>query len=466
VRATFGEPQRLDLSNYWIYEWTTERKFVIVPVTPTGFPVGAPVAGNRYRMLVEVGPDGRVGRVDCTAREEPDEGSHPLECETPTNRVRSKAVPLFAYRLNAMPQLEEASFKHPEGSGAPTTMVLSPDGRRLAATDAKNRLWVVETESGEVIHRHDGVPIKFFAVAPPGQVKAVFSLDGEQLVISQQKVGAKVLGWTSDGTSEIVIELEDDDMRQVAAGAGDGEFFAFAKTGILTLGADGTRSPAIEPAARLDFDVRGPDLVEPSTGGPADLVAVRFGQTWWTGGRTSVFTNNGRGVAIIDLRNDYARIARQGYQFSPDGAWLAHNTGRHLEIWPSAGLLGIVDGSRAAASVAPAWVALMPFTHRKDEEMAGHLPIAFRDDGGIVAAASQVAIHLWRMADGEPVALVGALTTTYHGPSGEYSVEQATPGAWPTLKVLTLAVSPENRLTAVFADPSFNIFVGGWQIEH
>ena len=463
VRATFGAPQRLDMPTYWIYEWTTERKFVIAPVFPSGMPAGATVAGNRYRMLVEVDPEGRVERVECTARAAPEDGAPPLGCETPIEPLRAKAAPLFAYQLNGKPEFDDARFYQTELSGASTPMVLSPDGRLLAATDAKNRLWVIDTESGSIVHRHDGVPVKFFSLAPPGQVKAVFSSNGDRLVISQQKIGAKILGRSANGGFETVIELADDDLRQVADSGRTGEIIAFGELGLVTLQTDGSRSAAIDPVARLDFDVQGVKLIE-SSEGPADLVAVRFGQTWWTGGRTAVLSAAGLGVALLDLRNDYARVGKQGFQFSPDGVWLAHDTGRHLEIWPSAGLLGIVDGGLASENVAPRWVALMPFTHRKDEEMSGHLPIAFRDDGKLVAAASQVAIHVWRMDDGEPVALVGALTNRYHHPSREYFIEQAAPDAWPTLRVLALAISQENHLTAVFADPYFNIFVGAWQI--
>ena len=282
-------------------------------------------------------------------------------------------------------------------------------------------------------------------------------------MISQQKIGAKIMDRSAEGGFEPVIELPDDDLRQVDDSGRTGEIIAFGEHGLVILQTDGSRSAAIDPVARLDFDVHGPEIIE-SPGGPTDLMAVRFGPTWWTGGRTAVFSTDGRGLALLDLRNDYARVGKQGYRFSPDGVWLAHNTGRHLEIWPSAGLLDIVDSGLAADDVVPLWVALMPFTHRKDEEVNGHFPVAFRDDGRLVAAASQVAIHVWRTDDGEQVALIGALTNHYHHPSGEYFIEQAAPDAWPTLRVLALAISQENRLTAVFADPYFNIYVGIWQI--
>ncbi len=94
-------------------------------------------------------------------------------------------------------------------------MVLSRDGRLLAATDVKNRLWVVDTESGTIVHRHDGEPIKFFSLAPPGQVKAVLSSNGDRLVISQQKIGAKIMNRSAEGGFEPVIELTDDDLRHL-----------------------------------------------------------------------------------------------------------------------------------------------------------------------------------------------------------------------------------------------------------
>ncbi len=464
VRQTFGEPQRLDVSTYWVYEWTTDRKFVVVPVMPMGMPVGAAVAGNQYRMLVQVGPEGRIGHVACTAREAPEDGVPSLECETPIEPLRANARKLFTYQLDRNPELVKIKFFQSQATGASTAMVLSPTGRLLAATDSKNRLWVVDTESGEIVYRHVGEPIKFYSMSPTGQVNAGFSLDGERLFVSQRKVGAEILDRNSDGTFEAIIELGDDDLRQIAVGGEVDTIVALGELGVVTLQPDGDRSTAVEPLARLDFDVHGPEQVEPRVG-LADLVAVRLGQSWWTGGRTAVFRADGRGIAILDLRNNYARVGKQGYRFSLDGRWLAHNTGRHFEIWPSAELLGIVEGRTAADAAVPSWVALMPFTNRKDEEVNGHMPIAFRDDGGLVAAASRVAIHVWRVDDGEPVALIGALAWRFHQPSGEYSIEQASPDDWAVLRVLALALAPDNRLTAVLADSSFNVFVGAWQIE-
>lgn len=50
-------------------------------------------------------------------------------------------------------------------------------------------------------------------------------------------------------------------------------------------------------------------------------------------------------------------------------------------------------------------------------------------------------------------------------PSGEYSIGEATADSWGVLRVIALALAPDSRLTAVFADSNFNIYVGAWQIE-
>jgi hypothetical protein len=464
VREVFGEPQRLDVPSNWLYEWTTERKFVIVPIMPTGMPAGAAVAGNRYRMLVEIGRNGKVSRVTCTVREAPGEGSPALECELPTESIRSRARPLFSYRLDSRPGFEKTRFNQTEGTGAATAMVLSPDGRHLAATDAKNGVWIVNTESGDVVHHHHGEPITFFSVAPPGPVTAAFDRKGERLLIAQRKIGATILSRNPTGVFETVLELGDHDLHQ-AVFAGDTDMIvAFADLGIVTIQPDGERSSAAKPVARIDFTVHGPDRIQPafaSTG----LIPVRLGQTWWNSGRTAVFAANGSGAALLDLRNDYARVGKQGYRFSNDGRWFAHNTGRHLEIWPSADILGVAEGTIAADAVAPSWVALMPFTHRKDDEVKGPMPITFRDDGGLVAAASQVAIHVWRTDGGQPVALIGAATERYPLVDGEDSIQNARADSWNVLRVLALALAPDNRLTAVLADSSFDITVAAWQIE-
>lgn len=464
VRQTFGEPQRLDVSSNWLYEWTTDRKFVVVPLMPTGMPAGAAVAGNRYRMLVEIDSEGRVARVACTSREPPADDVPRLECETAIAPLRDRARALFTYRVDDNPVFEGVSFNQSGGTGASTPMVLNADGRLLATTDSKNRLWVLDTQTGEVVHRHDGEPIKFFSMAPAGQVKAAFAQNGERLVIAQQKVGAEILVRNADGSFEKTADISDIDLRQVAVGGDDDSMLTFGEIGVSILQADGLRTNPIEPAARLDFHVGGPEHVE-TPADTGDLIPVRLGQSWWTGGRTAVFTADGRGITVLDLRNDFARLGKQGYGFSPDGRWLAHNTGRHLELWPSADLFGVIEGRLSPAAVMPSWVALMPFTNRKDEETTGHMPIAFRSDGKLVAAASRVAIHVWRADDGEPVALIGALSYQYQNPSGDYAIALAAPDDWLALQVLALTISPDNRLTAVFADSRFDVYVGAWQIE-
>jgi len=465
VRQAFGEPQRLDTPTHWVYEWSTDRKFVIVPVTPMGMPVGAPVVGNRYRMLVEFGLDGRVVRVECTARDVPDDAQTRLDCETPVEPLRAGARALFGYRLDGRPGFEDIAFSQTEGGGASTSIVLSSDGRLLAATDGKNRLWIIDTESGKAIHRHDGEPIRFFSLAPPGQVKAAFSNDGVRLIVTQRKIGTTRLERRPDGDFEPIEDFGRTDLQQVVFGGDADVILAIGEGGVVTLRPQRSGSTPIDRMARLDFEVNGPGQVEPALRSDG-LIAVRLGQTWWTGGRTAVFTPEGRGVAVLDLRNDYARVGKQGYGFSMDGTLFAHNTGRHLELWSSAELLAVAEGTSAAAAASPAWVALMPYTNRKDEEETSHMPVAFRPDGRFVAAASRAAIHVWRAGDGAPVAIVGALKEVPDPTTGESSIGLAdADDSYGVLRVLAIALADDNRLTVVFADSRLEILIGAWQIE-
>lgn len=465
VRKTFGAPQRLDTPTYWVYEWSTDRKFVIVPVTPMGVPVGVPVVGNRYRMLVEFGLDERVVRVECTAREVPDDAQIRLDCETPVEPLRAGARALFGYRLDGRSGFEDIAFSQTEGGGASTAMVLSSDGRLLAATDGKNRLWIIDTESGEAIHRHDGEPIRFFSLAPPGQVRAAFSYDGVRLVVTQRKIGTTLLERRPDGDFEPIEDFGRIDLQQVVFGGDTDLILAIGEGGVVTLQPQGDWSTPIDRMARLDFEVTGPEQVEPALLSD-DLIPIRLGQTWWTGGRTAVFRPEGRGAAVLDLRNDYARVGKQGYVFSADGAFFAHNTGRHFELWSSADLLAAAAGTVAGGAVFPSWVALMPYTNQTDEEETSHMPVSFRPDGRLVAAGSRAAIHVWRAGDGSPVAIIGALKEVPDPNTGDSSIHQAAADdSYGVLRVLAIALADDNRLTAVFADSRFEIFIGAWQIE-
>jgi hypothetical protein len=94
------------------------------------------------------------------------------------------------------------------------------------------------------------------------------------------------------------------------------------------------------------------------------------------------------------------------------------------------------------------------------------MPVAFRPDGRLVAAASRAAIHIWRTDDGAPVAVVGALKQVSDQSTGGSSIGQAVADdSYEVLRVLAIALADDNRLTVVFADSRLRILIGAWQIE-
>jgi hypothetical protein len=67
----------LDSGRFLIYEWTTDRGFLIVPAYPTGLPVGGVIAKYRFRMGIVLDEAQRVASITCSV-----EGAERRQLET------------------------------------------------------------------------------------------------------------------------------------------------------------------------------------------------------------------------------------------------------------------------------------------------------------------------------------------------------------------------------------------------
>jgi WD40 repeat protein len=458
VRQTLGAPNRLDVPNYLFYEWAVDRRFVIVPTMPTGIPAGILTDGSTYRLLIGMDRRGTVTTVRCSATELTDHEIAALPCAAQVGNLRTGVRRLFEYDIRQIAGLEDASFSHGGGNGATADQVLSPDGRLLAATDVLNRVWIIDLDQGAVVSRFDGEPFRFFAWTPPGEARAAFSADSRHMAVAQHHAHYTILDRQGEAFVP-VSELKTGDV-DVAQYAIDGSgVLGHSGGGVVRLVPTIAGKKETISSADLRFSAHGPVSVEPVA--PADLMMASLKHSLLRPGLKALFGPEGRGLAVFDPRNAHVRNAGHGFAFSPDGQWLVRNSCRTLELWPSGGLVDLITGRRAVGTLSPSSVLLMPIAHDSTDERDGcYAPIAFRPDGKFVAAASNAVIHIWRLSDGEQVAVIGPLPLGF---TIRPSEEPAGPDT-SALSVQALAFGPDNRLTAIMSDYRHSVFAVAWQL--
>lgn len=461
VRHALKTPQLLDTPNYSLYEWDVDRRFVIVPSLPLGLPVGGVTDKGTYRMLVAFDVDGRVSEVVCSATEQRAKVLEALDCNVDVAAARTNVRRLAAFELTTIPGLEEIHFSWSGGTGATTHMALSPDGRFLAVADNRNQVWVVDVEQQRVSDRISGVSSGFFSLSPAGPPRVAFSDDGRLLAFVQRNAPSELRQWRQD---RFIPNGGLSDNRSLAVAQ-------FARNGLGFAGLDDdgfswfspgearvSRAPAV---GRAKFLSGGPAVLDPVP--RSELQVAKVESKLFRPARWLAFGEDGRGIAVLDPRNDYALSEGETLVFSPDGGWLARNTCRQLELWSSPVLAKELDSPQADGSLSPGFVGFMPFTHTTREESSDcHGPVAFRPDGRYVAASSRVAVHVWSLDDVRPIAVIGPLPLGFPRWT---QVEPAAPNAPSPLQVKTVSFNADNRITAVFFNYNYDIVVATWQVQ-
>ena len=441
VRRVFGEPQVLDSGRFLIYEWTTDRGFLIVPAYPTGLPVGGVIAKYRFRMGIVLDEAQRVASITCSV-----EGAERRQLETTGCLVQetlsAKAKLAKWVDLSLIDGLAGIRFWRVEATGSNTDMVLSPDGTVLAATDTENHTWLVDLERFSVMNRHDNTEPKFWSLKGVPPPRSTFSADGQHLFISQ---GENSVLFVRDGDQfRPVRQLVGHDLRAarltccpariVGLGAGQVSEFSF----------DGVMLGHMKGEGRVRFGVAGAAVSEAVPPGTPKVVALSTATL--VPSPRAVFGEHDIGNAVLDTRNDSARQrAFASFEFSPGGRWLARNSCRHVEIWESRVLAAILSNKDAPVS-SPAKALMMPLPSETTDEFECHGPVMFRPDGQKVAAASTRAIYVWDIDAGSPEVLID-VQTLGHG-----------------LHVVAIGFSNRDRLTAVVSDYRGTIFIGRWQV--
>ena len=441
VRRVFGEPQVLDSGRYLLYDWTTDRAFVIFPLYPSGLPGATVIAGQRFRMRVVMDDAQRVSSIECSVDKLDSRQLNELGC-LDTAEMRALAGHGEWRELADIAELADVRFWHPEGAGTNTNMVLSPDGSVLAATDVKNRTWIIDLESFTLIGRSENIRPSFWSLKGVPEPRAAFTADARQLVITQGEV-TSLLSRQGDQFM-LEAQLNGHDLKVAR--------FVCCPKGLMGLGSDGaflitlggeTRG-SVNEEGRLGFSVSGAAVTRQSPPGAFRVIALD--SAVFSPSPRAVFGESGHENVVLDTRNDFARQrAPANFEFSPDGHWLARNSCRHLELWDS-GQLSERLSDESSAMTTPARAMMMPLPSGTSYDGDCHGPIAFHPDGKMVAATSKKAIHIWRI-DGGTLEIV-------------LDVDEKGRG----LHVVAIAFDTNHRLAAVVSNYRGKTYVARWTL--
>ncbi len=395
VRDELGSPELLDTPRFMVYEWGAGKHLVIMLLPAPPGAGGYVDTKQNYRMLVALDEADRVTGIRCSWLRQDREQRAP--CQIDDIGLAGGATKLGESGVVIEPGLLD--------------IVMSPDGRRFTGTDAEHRVWLYDTASGKggIIHR--GLPGSWNDNREP---RASFSPSGDVVVVSQPGAGARIYRLLADGGTEVGAALADKEVELAEFSADGTEIFAYAAGSLrrYTPGLDLAGTAPI--SGRTTFGPKGIDRARLRSAALV-LEGLWIHQGPLTPGIAAVVDGTGRGVAILDRRTPSERKGFSlNFQLSPDGAYLARNTCRHLELWRTGDIRERVDDARGLP-VSPSAAFLMPIWSAGEFEWdpggifgVRHCrgSIAFTPNGKYVAAAADNTVSAWRIADGEQLALI------------------------------------------------------------
>ena len=447
IHQSLGTPNLLNSPNYKIYDWETGRRFLIIPAFPTGLPVGGVIAKNRTRLLLALDEQGAVARMECSVAAFNSEQLKTLGCLDPTKQ-HSGTAQLYERNINKLPELNNSSFYDGSLSGSFLKMVLSPDGRLFAAVDTDLHVWVVHLDNFKVIFDYQ-------AASPGwntgGRPRLAFSQDSSKLVLSQPDNSTLVFRRDeNDFVEESRIEgLEIHDVQF----AQDGSLIGLNKDHAIQVSTTGSVIAQSDKEGTISFGPDGPVIKRTVKAAPILSAVLDF--SWHIPSQRAVFSAEGRGLVVLDPRNDFARqngIAN--FQFSPRSDWLVGNNCQYIALWNSRELVNILADTAQNKPLSPERAMLSPLTSR-DKNMPDKCigPIAFNPNGDMMAAASHQSIQVWAIRPGVSPSI-----------SEPISIDLSQSLPWSTDTILAMALTQDNRLVAIFSH-FYDIMVTGWQIK-
>ncbi|MCJ7590392.1 MAG: WD40 repeat domain-containing protein [Woeseiaceae bacterium] len=441
IRHVFGDPQVLDSGRYLIYDWTTDRQMVLVPVGYTGLSGATVTAGHRFRMRIVLDDTQRVSSVDCSIEKLDSSQLSELGCLDPAG-MRALAGPAEWHELADIAGLADVRFWHSEMSGSNTNMVLSPNGSLLAASDVQNRTWIVDLESFTLVGHSDNTPPDFWSLKGIPEPRAAFTDDEQRVAITQGDVISLLFRSGDRFTPEVQLTVHD---LKVAA-------FDCCSDGLTGLGAGqasritlgGETRDTVEGEGRLKFGVSGVAVTRRSPSGSLRVAALDSASL--KPSPRAIFRDNSHENLVLDPRNDFARhSAPANFEFSRDGRWLARNSCRHLELWDSSQLFDRLS-NESTEVITPDAAMVMTLSSDPGYDGGCHGPIAFHPGGKMVAAASKKAIHIWRTEGGTQEILLD-FEERGHG-----------------LHVVAIAFDATHHLVAVASDYRGTLYVARWSL--
>ncbi len=387
VRARLGQPDEFDSGPYLLYEWGSDSKAFFV-VTPLGMPAFGVTDQVRTRLLVTLDAQRKVSEIDCSIATVSDVNlQRPVPCQGPPEPGPGSKI--FTHSLDPSTQ----------GPHRWSRWHLSPDARYVAVTEEGNRTTLIDVKEGRTVMTHQGSPISFWSINPPGVPHVLFSHGDGSLLIAQAGLPPLRFDREGDGfgPGQPLLPVGLDAMALPCCAEG---YLGLRDKTALWIDAGGSIGATSTAEGRLAFDRHGAVVERPLP--ESDFNHIALDASAFTRSTRAIVTRDGAANGVLGDVLDTT--------FSPDGKWLARSTCTHVEIYSHDNLFEALRG-RPGTRVVPHRVLMRTLKSAglRDPFPCEHGVIAFdlnarlfalAEDGDTVNEPAMVSI--WRFDEGTP----------------------------------------------------------------
>ena len=381
VTNLLGKPDLLENERFYVYE-AGQNAGHIIGFGASGVGEVA-LADERYRLFFEFNTNEVVKRYDI----EPIYGRSAAG-ELPNKLTASgKETIIQKNNFKELIFLESSMWKIPVIF---TRIAFSPDNKIVAACDSKNRLWLIDLNTGAQFLLDDQRFSNFY-------ISLKYSPDGKSLAMIDKKGFVRILDTIT--WKEIVI----------FRGHGENSFWT---------GSGGTKSLSYSPDGRMvatgsDKELKiwnpltGVEIMTidvPAKSGHRNIRSIAFSPDGKliaavTGLRGAVNiwdAVNGSHLGILDSKKELTI----NIEFSPKGRLLAVNKGTHLELWniSQSGTDRLSSNSSQIGELLD--VFILP---SGNEFVRDPRAISFSLDGNIIAVSNGGNVVIWDIAQSREI---------------------------------------------------------------
>jgi WD40 repeat protein len=338
------------------------------------------LADERYRLLFEFNTNEVVKRYDI----------EPIFNELPNNQTASGKEALF--QKNNFKELilfESSMWKYPVIF---TRIAFSPDSKMVAARDSKNRLWLIDLDTGEQYLLDKQRFSNFY-------ISLKYSPDGKSLAMIDKKGFVRILDTVT--WKEIVI-FRGHSEHSSWTGIGGTKSLSYSPDGRMV-------ATGSEKELKIWNPLTGVELMTidvPAKSGHRNIRSIAFSPDGkliaavtglWGGGAVNIWDAvNGSHLGILDSKKELII----NIEFSPKGRLLAVNKGTHLELWniSQSGTDRLSSNSSQIGELLDVFILPSGNEYVRDPRA-----ISFSLDGNIIAVSNGGNVVIWDIAQSREI---------------------------------------------------------------